>query len=489
MKISTRALPILLGISLFVLAAGVRLTLVSTARFSDDEADFFQMGRGIVAGKFFPELGTPLTGGRARNPGPLLYYVAALGQLGGPWPEAQNGMMALLGALAVVFVWWALRTEFSLFAASFSAVALAVAPWHVLYSEHLSNVPLLGFFSAVTLWATMKVRRKSSSPWIALVVLFAALMPQLHLSCPILWVAFAYLLKDHFAKVSVRWAILGGVAAGICYLPYVHHELTTNFSNLANYSNERSSGMRGRAFLPVPLYLLRFLTLDTSDFEMAGYWETYSQPEALRAAFGGTAVRPFHPLRLFALIVSLGLAGVAWVAAFRKPDARARDYRNAVLWAVGADVALLAIGGKSDFYSHYVQPLVYFPFLLLSAAVVRWEKYRRYFVAALLVFVIGATESVQTISRRLDAKNGLGVQRTVLAKMVSENSPVELKFGFRSSLPPYVVLSRELYGRELAFSNNAFRRYFLADDNSVVPEGFTGEEKVGPVRIFRTGGH
>lgn len=70
--------PFLFGIVVFVCALGMRLVLLHTARFGGDEALFFNIGMDIVEGKAFPLLGTQITDGSGRLPGPAFLYLMAL---------------------------------------------------------------------------------------------------------------------------------------------------------------------------------------------------------------------------------------------------------------------------------------------------------------------------------------------------------------------------------------------------------------------------
>ena len=68
---------------LAVLAVAVALRLWSAwhARFSSEEAAFWNTAVGIARAEEFPSLGTSVSGTRALHPGPLFFWIIALSQL------------------------------------------------------------------------------------------------------------------------------------------------------------------------------------------------------------------------------------------------------------------------------------------------------------------------------------------------------------------------------------------------------------------------
>src|SRR5688572_28636615 len=104
-----RRIPWIAGGIVLLLALVLRLSLLPTARFGGDEALFFNIGADIVDGKSFPALGTQITDGRARLPGPTYLYVVAAPLLIVKAPEAQYAFVEILGALTVLLLWHTMR--------------------------------------------------------------------------------------------------------------------------------------------------------------------------------------------------------------------------------------------------------------------------------------------------------------------------------------------------------------------------------------------
>lgn len=453
------------GPLIFAAAAAVRLSLVRTSRFASDEAGFFATIRDLVEGRAFPLLGPPLSGGAARHPGALFFYLTAPSQLAWPTPEAANAWVALLGAAGVWLFWSAMR-RVDEGGAAIAGVAMAFSPWSVLYADRLWNSNVVGLFVALAFWAAVRVREAPGTRWAALLTFSSLVMPQVHMSAPVAWAALAALVGRR--RINLRWGALGAGAAGLLYAPYLASELMTGGANLANFLGEAS---RERARFPreVPLYLARFLTLDVSYHEVvAGSWPV---PEAdlVRVALWGSAVRPFHPLRLLALALSLVLAGLAVASALRRPEWR--PFGRALLAGALADVALLGWSGKT-FFPHYVQLLLPFAF----SAFAMLPK-RPFVVALVAAFCLGSLDASWSISWREDAKNGLVVQRRVIERLLPEGR-VRLGLGFPGSLFTYATLSQRAYGGRLRFGDSG--PAYLLLENGRVPPGEVGRADLGP---------
>ena len=85
------------GAAIFAAAAGLRLALVQTARFTGDEARDYAIGMDIAHGVRFPLLGPVITSGAAQLPGPFSYWLAAFPQLFTRAPEAGNAVLRAAG--------------------------------------------------------------------------------------------------------------------------------------------------------------------------------------------------------------------------------------------------------------------------------------------------------------------------------------------------------------------------------------------------------
>src|SRR6185437_2526151 len=110
--------------------------------------------------------------------------------------------------------------------------------WSVLFGELLDNGFVLSFFVGIAFWTVAKVRAQGNSRWIALFIILCALMPQFHLSCPIVWAGFLALLWPKRKEIRWSWATTG-VFVGLAFqVPYFLYEIQTGWSNLRAYQAE-----------------------------------------------------------------------------------------------------------------------------------------------------------------------------------------------------------------------------------------------------------
>ena len=223
-------------------------------------------------------------------------------------------------------------------------------------------------------------------------------LPQLHSSAPVVWLALVPLAYGHVRRWNRRYLALGLVLAALLYIPLAIHEAQTGFGNTRAFIAETVGGHKKTtgmtlSFLLSPIYSLRFLTLDVTYHELSGYWGGLNEPAAWHALWHGSPPRPFHPLRLLRAARvrrccccwpppppsarrSPAAAGPSTVRPTARPPPPARRARPtgqslrpfaiAALVAVVADVALLAVTSKQVF-AHYVTPTLPFVFVVFAA--------------------------------------------------------------------------------------------------------------------------
>src|SRR5262249_14228158 len=159
--------------------------------------------------------------------------------------------------------------------------------------------------------------------------------------------------------------------------------------------------------------------LDVTYHELSGYWGGLNEAAAWQALWHGSPARPFHPLRLLALLASGALllfAAAATVRAAvrrrapREDDEPARPslrpFAIAALVAISADVGLLAVTGKQVF-AHYVTPTFPFLFVIFAAGAravfaAGNRALRIAFLALAAIVCVGGVEATLAISHRID---------------------------------------------------------------------------------------
>jgi hypothetical protein len=469
------------GAAIFVAAAALRLSLVETARFTGDEARDYAMGMQIVHDGRFPMLGPIITNGPAQLPGPFSNWLAAFPQLFSRAPEAGNVFFELLGAASVWMFWFALRRPFGEAPAAFAAALLAFSPWSALFSDRVWNPNSFLAFATLAMLAAVKLRERPGSAWSAVLLVACLILPQLHMSAPVVLLALVPFVYGTVRRWNRRWLALGLVLAALLYVPLAIHEAKTGLGNTRAFvaetlggGHKKTAGM-SLSFLLSPVYVVRFLTLDVTYHELSGYWGGLNETAAWHALWHGSPARPFNLLRLAALISSgalLALSLVFTVRAARSGRGQAaetgapdpfdpvgrgegggphppppepsrdgtrraelagsprdrpslRPFAYAALVAVVADVALLALTSKQVF-AHYVTPTLPFVFVIFAAgarAAFADPLDRRARIAMLALAAIvcaGGIEATLSISRRIDGRNGLAVHRAVARRLTAD---------------------------------------------------------------------
>jgi len=515
-----------IGAAIFVAAAALRLALVQSARFTGDEARDYQIGMEIAHGVRFPLLGPAITGGAAQLPGPFSNWMAAFPQLFTRAPEAGNVFFELLGAAAVWMFWFALRRPFGEAPAAFAAALLAFSPWAALFADRVWNPNAFLVVEILALLAVVELRRRPDSLWAAVLPIACLILPHLHMSAPVVWLALLPLAWGSMRRWNRRYLALGLALAALLYIPLAIHEARTGFGNARAFvaetlgGHKKAAGATNLSWLLSPIYSLRFLTLDVTYHELTGYWGGLNEPAAWRALWHGSPARPFHPLRLVALLASGALvllcAALAVGAALRRrapiashvpaagaadgePTPSLRPYAWSALVAIAADVALLAATSKQVF-AHYVTPTLPFVFLLFAAgARAAWpdRRGRGVLLGLAAIVCIGGIEATLSISRRIDGRNGLAVHRAVARRVLDdcaaagrppEACPARLDFGFMGMIHTYGIFARTALRTpirwESAPSGFAYRLQKQEDPAPPGADAFPINE-VGPVKLYR----
>ena len=371
---------LLVGVLLLALACTARLLLVGTARFGGDEIVMFQMAERISRGEELPLLGTSITGGGASHPGPAFFYLMAVPLLCGfKSPEAANAFVALLCAFGVLLYWRALRPFFGEAGAVTAAVLMACLPWSTLYADRIWNANVINFFVAVAFWAACRLRRKPDLAGVVLLALGAGVLPQFHLSSPMVWVALAPIAWPALKQWRWSWTLAVVLCALALYAPLIAFEVRTQGHNSRTFLAE-SGGNPSSDWLRTPLWALRLLTLDVSYQQLFSYWDLHSEGQMVDLVLHGNDDVQWTPLRraLLALsyIFALGTLGYLLVRRLRRvgakaaaPDPAAADgeaFLRAALLGLLANVLLLWATHRSIF-GHYVQPLLPFYFVAFAA--------------------------------------------------------------------------------------------------------------------------
>jgi hypothetical protein len=450
-----------------------------TTRFTGEEAHFYSVALQIARLDAFPLLGPSLTSGAAHHPGPGFFYLMSIPHFFVEAPEAANAWVEILGALSVLAIWFSLRKPFGEAGAATAGLLLAFAPWSALYADRIWNSNVVGFPIALAFLSAIQLRERPASKWVILFLFTSAVIPQFHMSAPIVWVPFLLLVRPTIGSWSRRHVAIGLALALLAYLPLFIHEATTGMGNTRAFFAETFKGgsERSYSFLLIPLYLVRFVCFDTSFHTMTGYWGGLDELAALRFLIQGNADRPFSPIWFSFLLFSLALSAAAVVVSIRHALANRRagqpalgPFARAALAGVAADILFLGITGKL-FFPPYAQPLLpflFFPHAVLGMTMAKTRNGRVALGVLIALWAAGGAESTWAVSRNVDARNGLAVKRAVIERIHADGDamglrsedPVELISPFPHHPFSMEVLSHYAFDRPLALRNGARKRRY-----------------------------
>ncbi len=439
-----------LGLALFGLALALRLAVVPTARFTADESSAWADAVQTARGEQLPLLGQPINGGEARVPGPAVPWVLALSQLPGASAMGLYAWMALLGSAAVLLVWHALRRPFGEPGALAAGLLLATSPWGVFHSVATNTVSLMPLPVALALLAAVRVAERPRPAWTAVLLGAAALLAQVHLSAPAVWVALLVVAGPSLRRLPRRGLVAGLGLVLLLQVPWVLSELQTGGANLrALATDDRPRTPTLETAAPALEATLRLLTLDTSHRELAGDWGGVPRDRRRAALWHGTDLRPVTGFARVTRMASLALVpallvamGLALWAALRRWRLRAPPpqgeppharFAAAALGGMATLIGLVVLAGRGVAAHH---PAALQPFLaaLVASLVARTPRAPR--AARVLVWLglclvaTGGVEATLAVSRGVDAPYGIAVQRQVAAWVVEHSeqltSPLEL---------------------------------------------------------------
>jgi len=496
----------------FLVAALLRVALLGTARFGGDEANDYVNGLEIARGVRFPLLGPIITSGPACHPGPLFYDLIGFAQLFSRAPEAGYLFFELLGAATVWMFWLSLRRPFGEAGAAFAGLLLACSPWSALLGDRVWNPHGFLFFEGLALLAAIRLRDNPASPWLVVLLPACLALPHFHMSAPVVWVALLPLLVSSAPRWRPRYLLAGIALALLLYVPYAIHEGLTHFGNTRAFWQETFAPKRktpfGTGFLEVPFYVIRLLSLDVTYHELTGYWGGLSEERAWHALWFGSESRPFHPLRLLTLLASFTLFLLGHVVVLRRATERAREkgwrgaldaFAWAAVLAVVFNTAFLGLT-KKQVFGHYVSASLPFVFVLYAALAEQlWpRRFGRVVLVSLgFLFCAGGIEATLSISRRIDARLGLGTHRAVMARIfddiaatgsVANAPPVHLRSDFMDTPWAYHVFASEALQQPIRWtSGDEGLSYVLRKRQDPAPSGAAAYPvtEIGPVRMYR----
>jgi hypothetical protein len=468
----------LVGVLLLV-AVLLRMATIPHAHFTGDESLFWATSLDVARGHAFPVYGPSATGSALRHPGPMFFYLMALPQLLGSSPQLGAGFVALLHGLGLYFLCRIVRETLGEPYDLWALVLGVFTPWDVLYADRiwLSNVaPVVG-----TAAMFCAVRSRRGGFWPAWTTFLLVVLPQFHLSAPLVWVAVAVLWRLERPPLRGRLLAAGFLLGVVTYVPTLVHEIRFDFPNFrAVWASDGVAGGGSGSFFDVVAGVLgTALSSGTADigYHVArGYWFgfDYARYYASPASLWRSWAQPGFIWGL-ATAGSVGVAVAGWVSAavslswpVSSPDLSDLARRGRpLLWALGSAllvaVVLLGVSGKR-FFPHYINvlmPLWVIPMVYGGAPLTRMRGGRIGAAMILGVSVCAMGLAEVRYYGEVDRLNGLRSVEGLVGRLVQEPGPMRLEFSGFPNHYAFSLMARHRFGQNLDLRPQGVVRYVV----------------------------
>ena len=491
---------------LFLLVVGVafRLSVVPSARFTGDESDYWYKSRQVATGAYRPVYGPEITGSAARLPGPAYYYLMALPQALGGSPYFGSIFVALLHGLTA---WLLFRLAESARGRRAGWVALALvafAPWDVLYGDRIWGSCVVPVWGCLALYAAARSRERPS--WLGVLVFLALVLPQLHLSVPVLWGACAVIVV---LRPPPRWPwralAVGAGLTVVAYLPPLIAELNSGFANSQRILAHGGGAAPWSEALWSPVkvfgYALLYGSSEIGYHWARGYWGGgFSEAHAYFTTSGLSEWWLRHgPMLSMGHLISVALAAFGWMVGlgraargllrrFRRNEALDFETVVTIGLVVGLAVgAALLIAARKTYFPHYaniLMPVLLFPVVIGIDAGFDRPRLRWGLGAALAVSMAAMAIGTHRYYAQIDGLNGLRASLSMVERVLAEPGPAKVRFAHFHNAYAWSRLAEGAYGRSLpaAAGSVVFTVYNQRAHRGPLPPGGTLH---GPVLLQR----
>ena len=493
-----------------LLVAGLllRFWAIDHARFTGDESGYWAVSRQLATLEHAPMYGPEITGSAAHLPGPMYYYFMAIPQRLGASPRLGSGFVVLLHGLCAFLLFIVARAARGNRAGLIALAAVAFAPWDVLYADRIWGSCVVPIWGTVGLYAALKSR--DDQRWQGVLVFVALVLPQLHLSTPVLWAACAALLLLRPPKV-IGWRSIG-VGLALTVLAYAHPlygELTSGFANTKTILSKAGGASAAVDVMLTPIkvfgYAVLYATSDISYHFARGYWGGgFDDPARFATWAGWTAWFRGQGLVWGAAgLVSLGLAALAWLFAIigvTRAAAQAVIHRRRDALDAGSALTLSLLAGlaggsalmmfaKKGYFPHYaniLMPMLLWPAVagLDSAMSKAWLRVPA--ALAALVSMAAMLHSCVTYYLEVDSLNGLGATMAMVGDLVEEEVPVNVRFDHFHNAYAWSLIARHYYQKPADVRPNAPVTYRVRNGARHRGEPGDGGKRFGSVLLERT---
>lgn len=415
--------------ALLLVGLGLRFRGVPLAEFAADEVGFFETTQRLVLDGRWPVLGPQISGGDTYHPGGLFYWIMAIPAALGRDPRLAGLFTAGVSIAGLALTTRMVKQTRGRAAAIVFAWLAALSPWFVVHGDRLDNSSVSVWLGAVALYGLHRMHVRPRSRWVAGVIIVLAVLPQLHLSAPVLWgVALGQLL---LWRPSIHWraASAGLGVAVLLSAPYLVWEATHGLSNtlgLLGAVTETDAGQES----PLMSALAYLFVMGTGHVDYL-FQHEYAQLADVGILWQvGTGEgrldswARYGPWVSVLIVASMLVAATGWARGLgrafeRRPDAlRLRNDPAFTALLLGGLTALVLLGWRDQrVYPHYVNlllPVAIVPLVdgLLAPLALARPTWARGLIATLVV-VTGVTFGALSVRYYDQVEAPAGVAATI----------------------------------------------------------------------------
>ncbi len=491
--------------ALFLVLIGVlfRFWAAEHARFTGDESDYWARSLRLARLQEIPVYGPEITGSEAHLPGPAYYYLMAIPQSFGVSPRWGAGFVVLLHGLCGFLLFLVARAARGERAGILGLVLWMFAPWDVLYADRIWGSCVVPVWGTLALYGALRAKERPA--WQGVVLFLCLVLPQLHLSVPVLWLAVLVIVLLRRPEKWSKWSLGVGLAlAVLIYLPPLSSELRHDFANFRTMLAKSGGAEPWEVVKKLPSqvfgYAVGYASAEIGYHFNRGYWGGgFDDWAAYGSVAGWKKWANFHGGWAPLLAISLLLALWGWMAALVRTGRQLRQATQdktpvrleavltlAILVGLAVGVALM-MGAKKRYFPHYaniLMPLALWPVVAsLDAA---WAKYRWLVGPALAASALVMVANCIRYYTQIDALNGLGPTLAMVDRVTQENGPVNLRFSHFYNQYAWAMLAENLYRRPLRVEARAPVSFTVnnhAPHDGPIPPGAA---TFGPVLLTRT---
>jgi hypothetical protein len=470
------------AILILVVAAIFRIWAVGQARFTGDESWFWATARNIATLESAPIYGPSLTGSGANHPGPLFYYLMAIPQRLGTSPWFGGVFVVLLHVFAGWLAFLCAARIKGARAGILFLLLFAFAPWDVLYGDRIWLSCVAPVFGTATLYAATRVESPRAQAALAFLMI---VLPQLHMSAPIIWcAALAIVFFSPRPLLSPKAIAIGAALAVLTYAPPIVNELRHGFENTRAILSEGGGKEPWEKVALTPIkvfgYAILYGTSEIGYHFQTGYWRPFDDLAQYGSTSGWKRWLELHgPLFGSAGAISISVSLAAWASSVIRAakgllsTIRAKERTLAgpetalvlaILTALLAATALMMISKKGYFphYTNLLMPMVLVP---IAASIDRAfdrlsSTLGRVLVGCVLaICVLAMGSNAVRYYLKVDRLNGLAATEEMVARVMRGPMPVELTFdGFHNKFA-WEMIANVRYRRPLRVQSGAQFRW------------------------------